>query len=57
MILAMQKHTLTCNIEELSHSDNRVVISYPDLIPFDLYKGVLHVETEDFPSSIRSDRD
>ena len=36
----------TKQIHELAHSDNRVVISYPDVIPFDLYKGVLHVETE-----------
>jgi regulatory protein YycH of two-component signal transduction system YycFG len=38
-------------IQDLSHSDNRVVISYPDLIPFDLYKGVIHVETQDFPNA------
>ncbi|HEY4553273.1 MAG TPA: two-component system activity regulator YycH [Bacillaceae bacterium] len=37
-------------IQELSHADNRVTISFPDLVPFDLYKSVLHFETKVLPA-------
>lgn len=38
-------------IHALSHSDNRVEITYPDLVPFDLYKGVIHIETQNLPDA------
>ena len=37
------------SIENLSHSDNRVEIVFPDLVPLDVYKGIIHLETESFP--------
>ncbi|MBS4204309.1 YycH family regulatory protein [Lederbergia citrea] len=38
-------------IHQLSHSKNRIEITYPDLVPFDLYKGVIHLETDNFPNA------
>ncbi|MBS4196467.1 YycH family regulatory protein [Lederbergia citri] len=40
-------------IEELSHPDkgNRVEITFPDLVPFDLYKGILHFEGDVLPNA------
>lgn len=37
-------------IHDLLHKDNRVVIHYPDLVPFDLYKGILQLK-EDYPQA------
>ncbi|MBS4207135.1 two-component system activity regulator YycH [Bacillus sp. FJAT-50079] len=36
---------------EISHSNNRIELSYPDLLPFELYKGIVHVETENLPKA------
>lgn len=37
-------------LQELSHANNRIEINYPDLIPFDSYKGVLHIDTKTLPN-------
>ncbi|MCJ7842864.1 two-component system activity regulator YycH [Lederbergia sp. NSJ-179] len=31
-------------VQELQHSDNRIVIDYPDKVPFEIYKGIVQVE-------------
>src|SRR5690606_26673462 len=38
-------------IDELSHDGNTVEITYPDSVPFDLYKGVLHFEGDVLPNA------
>ncbi|MEK3888851.1 YycH family regulatory protein [Bacillus sp. FSL K6-3431] len=38
-------------LQEISHSDNKIEITFPDLVPFELYKGVLHVESQNVPNA------
>ncbi|CAM4197993.1 YycH family regulatory protein [Lederbergia lenta] len=38
-------------IHDISHTNNNVEIYFPDLVPFELYKGVLHVETNNVPNA------
>ncbi|MBW8347974.1 hypothetical protein K0H71_00770 [Bacillus sp. IITD106] len=38
-------------IDELSHDGNMVEITYPDSVPFALYKGVLHFEGDVLPNA------
>ena len=33
-------------LKEAIHSNNRIVISYPDIVPFDLFRGIIQIETE-----------
>jgi len=38
-------------IQKRSQSNNRIEITYPDLVPFDLYKGVIHFEADVLPKA------
>ncbi|MBS4218273.1 hypothetical protein KHA96_08110 [Bacillus sp. FJAT-49711] len=37
-------------IEDLAQTNNRIEITYPGSVPFDLYKGVIHFETDVLPN-------
>jgi len=38
-------------IEKMSTDNNRIEIIYPDVVPFDLYKGVMHFEADVLPNA------
>ncbi|HLU23662.1 MAG TPA: two-component system activity regulator YycH [Bacillaceae bacterium] len=36
-------------IATLSQSNNRIEIMYPDLVPFDIYKSIINIQSDDVP--------
>ena len=47
--LSEPKSLTKVQIESISHADNSVEILFPDRVPLELYKGMIHFETKETP--------